>query len=147
MFMKYDSPFITAWTVVVGFFSHQDHELPKRLLLRGLWPSQKSTSFGKFSFVILQPFSFKHSLDISLVNSQFLAFFFFKEDSIIVQGRIDKLLPLPLGEIHCRPSACKLFSCDPSVLQVLKNLVKLCIWKLPTAWRVWQWNCAKRVIN
>ena len=42
MFMKYDSPSITAWTVVVGFFSHQVHELPTRLLLSGLWPSQKS---------------------------------------------------------------------------------------------------------
>ena len=41
----------------------------------------------------------------------------------IVHCRIDKLLPLPLGEIHCRPTACKLFFCSPSVLQVLKNLV------------------------
>ena len=38
----YDSPSITAWTVVVGFFSHQGHELLTRLLLSGLWPSQKS---------------------------------------------------------------------------------------------------------
>ena len=43
MFMKIDdSPSITAWTVVFGSFSHRGHELPTRLLLSGLWPSQKS---------------------------------------------------------------------------------------------------------
>ena len=83
------------------------------LLKRLLW---------QIFFCKLQPVSFKHSLNINLVNSQFVGFFC-QADLIIVHCRIDNLLPLPFGEIHCRPSACKLFFCVPSVLPVLNNLV------------------------
>ena len=77
--------------------------------LSGSWASNKASTvrslafsevrFGIFSFVILQPFSFKHSLSINMMNSHFFGIFC-QADLIIVHWRIDKLLPLTLGEIH-----------------------------------------------
>ena len=136
---------ITAWTVVVGFFSHQGHELPTSTVGSLAF---SEVHFGKFSFVILQPFIFKHLLNINLVNSQFVGIFC-QADSIIVHCRIDKrkLLPLPLGEIHCRPSACKLFFCGPSVLQVLNSLVNCGFGHSQLLEGFDRGNCAKRVIR
>ena len=137
MFTKYDWPSITAWTVVVGFFSHQGHELPTRLLdlLQLCISSQASTvgslafsevRFGKFYFIILQPFSFERSLNISLVNSQFFFFFFFfffcQADSIIVHCRIDKLLPLPLVRFTAGRPLASYFSVAPQCSKFWRTL-------------------------
>ena len=88
--------------------------------------------FCKFSFVALQPFPFKYSRNINLVNSQFFGIFC-QADLIIVHCRIDRLLPLPLVEIHCRESACKLFLLgplsSPSSEEPCKSWI---IWPLPT---------------
>ena len=161
-------------TSLVPFLSGNQKNLPKVVCLwkmthhplqlggcwlfqpSGSWASNKASTvrsmafsgvrFGKFSFVTLQPFSFKHSLNINLVNSQFFGIFC-QADSIIVHCPIDKLLPLPLGEIHCRPLTCKLFFCGPSVLQVLKNLVncRFCHSQLLEGFD--SGICANRVIN
>ena len=113
----------------------------------GPWASNKASTvgstafsgvrFGKFSFVIFQPFSFKHSPNRNLVNFQFFGNF--------CQCRIDKLLPLPLHEHHCRPPSVRLQVVflwplgSPSSDEPCKSW----IWPLPTAWRLWQWNLCK----
>ena len=121
----------------------------------GSWASNKASTvgslaisevrFGKFFFVILQPFSFKHSLNLNLMNSQFVGIFC-QDDSTIVQCLIDKLLSFPLAEIHCRPSACKLFFFVQSVLQALK-IVNRGFGHSKLLEGIDSGICAKRVIN
>ena len=83
----------------------------------GSWASNKAStveslafsevSFGKFSFVMLQPFSFKHSLYINLVNSQFLAFFVKLSRSLSIAA-LTGCFPFPLVRFT---AGCTLASC------------------------------------
>ena len=87
-----------------------------------------------------------HSPNINRVNSQILGKFC-KADLIIVHCRNDKLPPPPLGQLHCRPPACKLFFCGPSVLQVLKNFVNRVFGHSQLLEGFESGICAKRIIN
>ena len=115
----------------------------------GSWASNKASivgslafsevRFGKFSFVILQPFSFKHSLNINLVNSQFVGLF--------LSSWLDHC---PLPHWQAASSSPWWDSLEAVRLQVVflwplsfpssEEPCKSWIWPLPTAWRVRKWN-------
>ena len=117
---------------------HPEHELPTRCLLSSLWPFR--SPLGKFSFVILQPFSFKHSPNINLVNSEFFGIFVKLTWSFSIAALTSCFVFLfPLVSFTASsplPSCFSVTLGSPSSEEPCKPW----IWPLPTAWRVWQWN-------
>ena len=115
----------------------------------GSWASNKASTvgslafsevrFGKFSFVVLQAFSFKHSPNINLVSSQFFWHF--------LSSWLDHC-PLPHWQA-ASSSPCwaslqavrlQIFFLWPLGSPSSEQPCKSWIWPLPTAWMVWQWN-------
>ena len=123
-----------------GSWASNKASTPALHLLPGLWPSQvgslafSEVRFGKFYFIILQPFSFERSLNISLDGE--LPIFF-------LSSWLNHC-PLPhwqaaswdsLQAVHLQ-----IIFLWPLSAPSSEEPYKSWIWPLPTAWRVWQWN-------
>ena len=146
MFMKYDSSSITAWTA--GLMALQASRS---------WASNKASTvrstafsgvrFGKCSFVILQPFSFKHFEHKSVELQSYLAFFVKLTWSLSIATLTRCFLFPSVSLTAGRPLNCKLFFCGTAVLQVLKNFVNRGFGRSQLLEGFDSGLCAKRVIN